>query len=141
MLQELERLILYLSGDIEYGGMNLSESFHRMAEGSIYFRQFFEQLSEDIQNKKGFPLWKLWQSRLAGSRAKELLKEDDLRILLELGSDLGRTDRQTQMNALRVYRQRVLKRLEQEEAEYAPIARVYRIVGAAVGIFLVILLV
>lgn len=140
ILRELERVLIFLYGEIEYAGTDIVEIFQRLAEKTDYFRLFFEEMKKEISGDHEETLYNLWDRKAEQSPAARWMDKEDLALWKETGKHLGIVDRQTQLQTLKLLQKRLGRLLAEAETQYGSQARVYRLVGITGGIFTVILL-
>lgn len=141
ILQDLLQAMILLYGDIEYSGDDISENMDRLSARSEYFSDFFHRIALRLQKKTGHSLYQIWREELRGSPIKEKLHREDMRLLEELGKNLGRLDRRTQLHTLQMWRTRLEGNLSAAREEYGSKAKLCHVLGITVGAFLVVLLV
>lgn len=138
MIHALQRL----ETSIMYGYTPLDEAFSELSyQAAAPLNQVFLHASQMMQSTQGVTTAKdAWAEALRTHKGKLALKEQDVRILMELGLSLGVSDREDQRNHIR----HAVKRLEQEESaakeEHSRYGRMSRSLGILSGIMLVILM-
>lgn len=139
LLEEWESLLQLLYGEVDYAGHDLPELIHHMIDQSCYTQNFWRRIDRQLARPDAGRMRVIWQQELAQSEWK-ILQEPELRILADIGEVIGQTDRQTQLQAIRLYQQRLGEVLKQGKDTYQGQARVYHVAGVTAGGFLVILL-
>ncbi|SMG27944.1 stage III sporulation protein SpoIIIAB [Paenibacillus aquistagni] len=138
MIHALERL----ETSIMYGYTPLDEAFRDLShQAAAPLKQVFGYASDLMQSRAGVTTAKdAWEKALHVYKGRLSMKDQDLRILYELGASLGVSDREDQRNHLR----HAVKRLEQEESaardDYLQFGRMSKSLGVLSGIMLVILM-
>lgn len=99
---------------------------------------FFALCAGGLDRLSGRPFAQLWQDALEASGLT--LEEEDLRVLRELGSSLGRYDGKSQRMALEQARDRLEENLAQAVERRERLGRVYGALSLAAGAFLIIVL-
>lgn len=140
ILQELQQGILVLYGEMEYAGDDMEEILEGVSKKSVFFADFFENVSKRLKRKESRSLFAIWQEEMAGITCRKKLKEEDLNFLEELGKNLGNLDRQTQLHTLKLMSGRLEKQIAYAREEYQNKAKVYRVLGVTVGVFATVLL-
>lgn len=140
ILQEILQAILFLYGDIEYAGGDMSENMDRLAGRTTYFSPFFYKVSERLEQRMGQSLYQIWKEELKKLPCKGRLQKEDLAFLEELGKNLGNLDRTTQLHTLQVMRGRLEQSIDGAREEYRNRAKLFRVVGITVGVFTAVLL-
>ena len=140
ILRELEQVLIFLYGEIEYAGADIVEIFQRLAEKTDYFQSFFREMGMETGGDQEETLYRLWDRKAEQSPAARWMDKEDLILWKETGKHLGTLDRQTQLQTLQVLQKRLGRQLAEAEMQYDSQARVCRLVGITGGIFTVILL-
>lgn len=144
VMEELEGLLQRLYSEIEYAASDIPEIFRSMEKESVYFRGFWERISDRMEKGYSTRLWEIWREEISGKemhcKGIRFLGQEELFIMQEIGRSLGQTDRQSQLHTLAIYQERLHKVLERVEQECHGQAKVYRVAGITAGCFLVILL-
>ncbi|MDE6851399.1 MAG: stage III sporulation protein AB [Lachnospiraceae bacterium] len=139
LLEEWESLLQLLYGEVDYAGHDLPDLIRRMIDQSHETVQFWKRIDRQLGRWDAGRISTLWKKELQ-HRDWQILQEQELRILEELGEIIGQTDRQTQLHSIHLYQQRLGMVLKQAKESYQGQARVYHVAGITVGSFLVILL-
>lgn len=100
---------------------------------------FFKTCAKRLKVREGVALLEVW--REAAEKELSVLKPDDTETLALVGSVLGRYDAESQKNAISAARIRLEAQTELASEELSRCGKVYGMLSAAVGIFLVIILV
>lgn len=100
---------------------------------------FFRTCVKRMKAQEGVALSEVW--REAAEKELSVLKPDDMETLRLVGSVLGRYDAESQKNAISTARIRLEAQTKQALEEFGKCGKVYGTLSAAVGIFLVIVLV
>lgn len=140
-LGELERIVQILRGEIEYAGTPLQEAFgEAAARTEKIFQRFFWQIGKQMGRNDGRTLTVI----LEDCAKKELqgcaLKKDDIYRFCQMCGRLGYLDCRMQLRILELYAQELAKEREEAQEDYRQKDKIYRQLGAAAGIFFVLLL-
>lgn len=100
---------------------------------------FFSRCAQEMDRLGERTFSRLWGQALAESGMA--LAEEDIRLLEELGTSLGRYDGRSQCQAIAQIRSRLEKNLAAALERRDRLGRVYGVLGLAAGAFLVILLI
>lgn len=139
VIDEWDKSLQLLYGEVEYAGREVPELIENMERHSHYTRNFWHRLGESLCCEYPERLQKLWQRELSHPEW-HILGQEERSLLEELGGTLGQTDRQSQMRALQLYRERLEMIRKQARESYQGQSKVYHVAGITVGCFLVILL-
>ena len=71
LLREMEQILIFLYGEIEYAAVDVAELFQILAGKMCYFGSFFEELCRQFQGIEQETLYDLWKKAIAGSRLAE----------------------------------------------------------------------
>lgn len=140
-LGELERIVQILKGEIEYAGTPLQEVFgEAAARTERKFQCFFQETAKQMEQNDGRGLQRI----LTDCAQKELpgcgLKKDDICRFCRTCGRLGYLDCKMQLRILEWYGQELAKERKEAQEEYRQKEKIYRQLGAAAGIFFVLLL-
>lgn len=141
ILGELERILYFLHGEIEYAGCDMLEILDKLAERSGYFQSFWRDMKKELQRYDGKSFSECWGQtfRLLDEVWKNLTAEDK-ELFLEVGENLGNLDRSTQLHTLEIFQERVHAGICQAREEYRQKAKVSLTVGVTAGLFLALVL-
>lgn len=140
-LRELERLMLMLSGEIQYAKTPLNEAMcelSRRAQGA--FGPFFGEAAASMEQREKGIADIFRENAQLYLRESGLLKKD-IEQLERLGGRLGYLDREMQVQTILLYRRELEQERTEAEEDYRQKGRVYRCLGFLGGCFLILLLV
>ncbi len=100
---------------------------------------FFRTCVNRMKAREGLTLSEVWKE--TAEKELSVLKPDDVETLMLVGSVLGRYDAESQKNAISTARIRLEAQTKQASEEFGKCGKVYGTLSAAVGIFIVIVLV
>ena len=83
----------------------------------------------------------IWEEEVRSLVKKTPMAEGDLRNLLELGENLGYADRVMQERTIAFYLERAETSVDAIKAEIETKMKLYRSLGAAAGLFLIVVLI
>ena len=141
-LEELRRMVYFLKGEITYGHEALEEALRRVGRraGSPLGR-IFESAAEGIAGRQGESFAGIWDGVLLREKKKvPVLKEEDWEQLRGLGEHLGYLDVDMQERTLVLYLEQLDLSIEFLRAHGRERCRLYTTLGAAGGMFLVLIL-
>ena len=113
----------------------LMKNVSRQADPSV--RSLFEESGTALEGLRDESFSNVWPRLVAQLSS---LNGQDRQILNSLGPVLGRYDGPGQGDAIAAARGELQRQLSQARAEYTRLGRLYRVIGAAGGGFLIILL-
>lgn len=138
-IRQLQNIISYMETEIIYGHtplLNIIQNITTREKGTI--NSIFIALNKELnQNAKSFAL--CWQEAFEEKGNKTSLRPSELRIMQQLGSILGQSDRESQQKHLRI----AFTHLQKEEQDAHELQKKYeklsRTLGVLTGILFVIL--
>lgn len=140
-LCELERIVQILKGEIEYAGTPLQEVFGEAAARSEKkFRNFFLEAAKAVGAHDGRTLTVIFEECAKKELQGCALKKEDIRRFCAMGGRLGYLDRRMQLRILDMYAQELLRERTLAEEDYRQKEKIYRHLGAAAGLFFILLL-
>ena len=83
----------------------------------------------------------IWREEFAAAEKQLMLTGEEMEIVLETGKNLGYLDVEAQMGHLKGCRERLSGKLAEAEAELKEKRRIYRYLGIAVGVLVILVLV
>lgn len=141
ILNELEKSLVLLKGEIKYSSASLPESIQSVSNRtSNEVMRFYKNLSEQIENNKEIALAGLWEKECNITLKTEEIKQEDLELFIDLGKQLGHLDVDMQIKNIEL----CISRLKERQAEaYEDIkmkSKLYRTLGISGGALLTLLL-
>lgn len=132
-----EKMIEEIAVMIRWNSLTLNEIAEELFKNKIFTNvKFLNVLSEYCNDICSFP--DAWEKAvlLDGNLSKE-----EQKILLEVGSTLGTTDKEGQLSALELYSTRIKKMQESEAEKYRQKGRMYRSLGVTAGAMIGIIII
>lgn len=140
-LTSLRQIFLMLQGEIRYHRSTLSEIFERIAlKTDEPFSGWLTGMAKEMQKQDGKNFQKLWEEQVRQHLYGCGLKESDLLFLQELGGQIGYLDAQMQELVLSQAMMRMDAETAQLSGGLSDKMKLCRILGAAGGLILVIVL-
>lgn len=139
-IRQLQNIVSYIETEIIYGHTPLYTIMRNIStreKGGV--SEIFATISEGMKlNQSSFA--QCWQEAFEKLRLKTSLKERELLIMLQLGSILGQSDRESQQKYIRI----AFTHLRSEEQDAHELEKRYeklsRTLGVLTGILIVVLL-
>lgn len=133
-LQMLESEICYKSNILKYALLNCAE-----AKSGSNTSILFKKTSELLKNRNMTSV-EAWTEALKTNAGKTSLKEEDVQILLRLGSSLGTSDYEGQVKNIGFIIKQIEGQVVKADAECIKYQAMYRKLGLLSGITVVIML-
>jgi stage III sporulation protein AB len=140
MLGEAEQAFHFLYGQIEYSGCDMIELLDKLARRGGSFGGVWHRLAEDLKQYDGQCFAQHWRKEMGTISDAAGFTQGDWELLMDIGENLGNTDRFTQLRTLEVFQERLHGGIEQARAEYREKAKVSMVVSLTIGFFLTLLL-
>lgn len=141
-LETLGRIIWQITGEISYTKAPLTEVFQRVGgRAEEPYRTWLLTLSQEMEEKGQRTLGVLWREAAQRELKQLLLSVEEKTELENLGNQMGCLDIHMQEAALSLYGKRLEERRETLLLGLAERRRLSACLGAAAGVFLVIILV
>ena len=101
ILKELYRLTTLLRSEIQYTALPVPEAVSRIAERTTgTFKAFLEAVAAQLCLQSGETLAQVWDLQVQAHFRDSPLKTEDMRLLKEVGNNLGYGDRRSQLGAV-----------------------------------------
>lgn len=140
LLEELQRDLGYLYGEIEYSACNMPEIFEKLSKRDGALMGFWGALSGKLKDRRGCTFSEIWRMQTREMADMLSFPEEGKRLFFELGDNLGNLDRSTQLKTLKLFQKRLLPIIQNESDEYRERKKVCYVLGVTAGLFLCILL-
>ena len=138
-LNDLSILINILQNKIKFTQLPLQEIFEDLGNIKLKTKihNIFLICSENLKKMK---MEKAWKESIEEGRKFFYLNEEDIEVLNILGSTLGKTDINGQMNEINEIKERIALQIQQAEKEKNRNSKMYKSLGTITGLGIVILL-
>lgn len=140
LLRELEQILQFLYGEISYSGCDMVEMMGKLALKGGRYREFFLAMQEDLKGFYGKRFGIYWKEEISRIQGWEYFQTEDLEVLCRMGENLGNMDRDSQLETLHMFQERVEEIRQRAVEEYHGKARICTVAGTTAGAFLAILL-
>lgn len=140
-LSELKKIFLDLYSDVEYGSCTLLESFQRIAKKQEpLYQNLLTDICAGMEKGNGMPFGIIFSDSIERILAESALRDSDKKGLMQLGRQLGNTQRNGQLRILQIYLQELESLIEELEKTKQEKQKLSRILGVSSGVLIVILL-
>ena len=142
VLQSLVSMLDLLSGKLRYERQTMDEAlaglnkkYHGVV--GIIMGRIADRLGEGVCEN----LETVWSAEFTGAGKQLMLTEEEMDIVLDTGKNLGYLDVEAQTDHLKNCRMRLAGMLEKAQKELAEKRKLYRYLGLAVGVMVILVLV
>lgn len=141
LLSGLQSTLQMLETEIVYGGTPLPLLLPRVAEKSkTEISAILLDATDQLSLKEGATFAEAWRRAVKMNYGKSALHNDDLDILINLGNNLGISDKENQVKHIRLSMEDVRRNFEVALALQQKNSGLYRHLGLLAGISIVIIL-
>ena len=140
-LEELERGLIYLQGQIGYLSAPLAEAMESVSwKINGYLGHIFQQAAEKLAEKQGDSAEEIWQEVWRKEIAHTFLTAEDLDAILLFGRSLGYLDKTQQENSIGLLMRYIENGLSQGRRRLEKNGRLYYGMGGLSGMLIVVTL-
>lgn len=140
-LNGVKKSILLISGDLEYGGMSISDIFAHIEKYSIKeHREFWYTLSKSTSTKGESRFSEIWVNTLEDKFCNSRLTKEDKNELSKLGNTLSDVDKRQQITMLKLYIEHLELNIQTLKEEKDRKSKIYHSLGVVSGLFLIVIL-
>lgn len=102
---------------------------------------FFKKISEEIQKNNGKDFSAIWNDSIYDSFSSSSFSTIDLKLINDLGKSIGKMDLENQQKIFTYFYKRLELQLEDAVNEKTKKSRVYKNLGIAAGVMIVVVLI
>lgn len=140
-LRELQQMLLFFEGELQYGNPPLAQLFERTGQRlPPPFSAFLQGVAKELRQRKGKRICEIFSQEIEAHLKHTELSPGDFGELKRLGTSLGSTDRDTQLRSLGLYSRELAQKLVILQEELPNRLRLCQSLGVMGGLFLVLLL-
>ena len=147
MVGLFRQMAVYLKSRILYANETLSEALKdvgsRFSDGKSGMEaeagNFFLRVQKRMEEEPGTAFSVIWNEEMKKFPENFPLGNDDLEALASLGGNLGYADRQTQERTILFYLEQADSSMEYLKKEVESRTKLYRSLGMAAGLFILVL--
>ena len=135
LLKELYRMVMLLGSEIKYTALPVPEAVSRIGgrtEGAV--KTFLDGVAAQLYLQSGDSLAKVWRTQAQICFEDSPLMAEDMRLIKEIGDNLGYGDRQTQVGAVGLCMENFRMSIQRLEKNVPAKKRLYQCIGWG-GIF------
>lgn len=134
-LLKIENGLKILGSEIEYGSGYIDDILVNVGE-SVGMEGIFKAAAK-IKDK---PIARRWSEAVNADKKKLFLSDEDTQLLLMLSPELGMTDKKSQVRAVEHIKKLIDGQIPDAKEEYLTKSRLFKSMGVAVGLFLIVIL-
>lgn len=140
-LQYIRQIVLMLKGEIHYTKAPLGEVYSRVGRRlKEPYNIWLTELSRKLENRSQSSFRTLWEESINETLSKTKLKKDDLRLLIQLGEQMGYLDAALQDATLALYLEQLSAEISKRREELSGKQKLSSCLGVVSGIFLAVVL-
>ena len=141
-LEEIQKMLYFLLGEITYRKEALPEAMMRVAEKTRSpLSEFLREISKEAKANQGERFSLLFSQSAEKYLKESSLTKNDLEEFIRLGEDLGYMDITMQENTINLYLEELKREISRTRQEAPARKKLYQALGIMAGMFLAILLV
>jgi len=140
-MEELERGLIYLQGQIGYLSAPLSEAMESVSwKMNGQLGRIFQQVAEKLSEKQGNSAEEIWREVWQKEGGHTFLSAEDLQAVLIFGQSLGYLDKRQQENSIDLLLRYIGEALPQGRKRLEKNGRLYYGMGGLSGLLIVVTL-
>ena len=145
-LEALIELTELLSAEIRYERLPIQEALQQIQkkirpEIAFVLRQMIDQMIDQMKDGTGTPFSEIWEQAFRKGGKELFLTGEELEEVCRIGKHLGFLDQRQQEEHLQGCRERLQRLLRLRQKELEEKKHMYRCLGVAAGIFVILILV
>lgn len=133
VLEEWQRILIEISGEISYSGQSMSQLCVQMAKNCIYGKKFWEEIGRKAEEKNSGLPGEFWGEHLNEYKYIELLSVEDKNIICQFGQSFGTLDIYSQINEIELFEKRLEQNLSEARKKMAEQKKVCIFMGIISG--------
>lgn len=140
-LEELERGLLYLQGQITYLSAPLAEALESVSwKMSGQMGSIFQQAAEKLQGRQAESAEKIWKEVWQKDGGQTFLSAEDIEMVLLFGKSLGYLDKIQQENSIQLLLRYIGEARQQGKTRLEKNGRLYYGMGGLSGLLIIVTL-
>lgn len=141
ILNEFEKSLVLLKGEIKYSAASLPESVLSVSNRTNgMIRDFYKNVSETILNSPEILFSKVWEDECQKCFSLEEINQEDLNLIIDLGAQLGHLDVDMQIKNIELCINRLKERQLDATEDIKNKSKLYKTLGISGGALLTLLL-
>lgn len=140
-LQQIKRVMIMLRGEIKYANSPLTEAMQALT-GRVEdpWKALLQEMAETMESYDGNSFSSIFQNMLKKHLTGTSLLPKDIRRLAEFGANLGYLDKEMQLNSIDLYMEELDRELMEARKKVEKNSRLYKCLGMAVGILILLII-
>ena len=141
-LEEIQKMLHFLLGEIIYRKEALPEAMMRVAEKTRPpLSEFLREISKEAKENQGERFSLIFSQTAVKYLKESSLTKNDLEEFIRLGEDLGYMDISMQENTINLYLETLRGEIARTDKEAPAKKKMYQALGVLAGIFLAVMLI
>ena len=137
ILNEFEKSLVLLKGEIKYSAASLPESVLSVSNRTNgMIRDFYKNVCETILNSPEVLFSKVWEDECRKTFSLEEINQEDLSLIIDLGSQLGHLDVDMQIKNIELCINRLKERQLDATEDIKNKSKLYKTLGISGGALL-----
>lgn len=140
-LQQIKRVVTMLRGEIKYANAPLTEALFSIASRvPAPWKDLLKEMTESMESCDGDTFASIFQTTQKKYLDRTSLLPKDLKRLADFGANLGYLDKEMQLSSIDLYLEELEGQMKEAEEKVAKNSRLYRIMGMAVGVLILLII-
>lgn len=139
-LSEMKKALNLLSGEIDFSISTLAEACESISEKiNSPVKEVFNSFKKRLENKGKLKC--AWEEALEENRESLYLTKEDISFFKGFGLTLGQTEKRTQLKSIEQMQEYIEAEISEEKIKDSKNGRLYKSMGALIGMLIVVALV
>lgn len=141
-IEKLKTVLQRLEFNISFMNLPLGDAIYKMATAQTGSMQnILKFVAGEIKSDRFQSMERIWQEAFEKYGNDLKLKEEDVDIILEFSKNLGKGDRQSEINNIKAAQARLKLKHEEALSAAKENVRLFRSIGLSCGVFIAIILI
>lgn len=140
-LYEIQRMLIMLKGEITYHKAPVAEAFCEVSKHiNIPLEGFLYHVGKELDQGIGKTVGQIWQERCDEELHRLVIAGEDKKNFREFGTCMGYLDIEMQIASIELYSEKLNVRIKESERGIREKQKIFRWLGIAGGVFLILLI-
>lgn len=140
-LQQIKRVIIMLRGEIKYANAPLTEALSSIAfRVAAPWKELLKEITETMEACDGETFASIFQTVQKKYLDGTSLLPSDISRLADFGANLGYLDKEMQIRNIDLYLEELEEQMKEAGEKVEKNSKLYRIMGMAVGVLILIII-